>query len=88
MPFIEGQIDVVQEGRVRLVTEDGRTALFQLSPSASLEPQDLPALSIRRCRARISYAEFDTRGAALAHELTVAGGGFEGALPRYMRASR
>lgn len=44
MPRISGIITVVQEGRFRLSSDDGRSILFTLSSHAPLEPQDLPWL--------------------------------------------
>lgn len=38
-----GFITVVQEGRFRLATDDGRSLLFSLDAHARIEPQDLPA---------------------------------------------
>ncbi|WP_366552713.1 hypothetical protein [Aquibaculum sediminis] len=44
MPELVGRITLVQEGRFRLVSAQGRVMLFLLSPQASLEPQDLVPL--------------------------------------------
>ena len=43
-----GVVTVVQEGRFRLSSDDGRSLLFALDRHARLEPQDLPALLTRR----------------------------------------
>lgn len=48
-----GVVLLVQEGRVRLLSDDGRGRVFLLSPSAMIEPQDLARLPGRRVR--ISY---------------------------------
>ncbi|WP_207536988.1 hypothetical protein [Sabulicella rubraurantiaca] len=39
---------LVQEGRFRLLRDDGRGLTLALSPSAPIEPQDLPPLLHRR----------------------------------------
>ena len=44
MRSVRGVIDAVQEGRFRLVTEDGHVVPFVLSHKAGTEPQDLPQL--------------------------------------------
>ncbi|CUH11497.1 hypothetical protein JSE7799_00183 [Jannaschia seosinensis] len=53
-----GVITVVQEGRFRLSSDDGRSLLFALDRHAALEPQDLPALLTRR----VAVACTDTPG--------------------------
>lgn len=45
MRYEIGIITVVQEGRFRLSSDDGRSLLFTLDRHAPLEPQDLPALA-------------------------------------------
>lgn len=57
MRQVTGTLMVVQEGRFRLRTDDGRTLLFLLSPSANIEPQDLPTLYERGRRLQINYKE-------------------------------
>lgn len=39
---------LIQEGRFRLLRDDGRGLTLALSPSAKIEPQDLPPLLHRR----------------------------------------
>ena len=46
MPTTEGTILVVQEGRFRLLTDDGRGLVFLLASDAAPEPQDLPPLRV------------------------------------------
>jgi hypothetical protein len=50
MQTVSGTILLVQEGRFRLLTEDGRGLTFLLAHDAAIEPQDLPALTHRRVR--------------------------------------
>jgi hypothetical protein len=50
MREITGVVLLVQEGRLRLLTEDGRGRVFLLSPRAPVEPQDLASLPGRRVR--------------------------------------
>ena len=50
MPQVTGTVLLVQESRLRLLTEDGRGRVFLLAPEAPIEPQDLPALTGRRVR--------------------------------------
>lgn len=45
-----GVVLLVQEGRLRLLTEAGRGRVFLLSPSAAIEPQDLASLPGWRVR--------------------------------------
>lgn len=50
MPSATGTVLLVQEGRFRLLTEDGRGMMFLLAHDAPMEPQDLPPLTGRRVR--------------------------------------
>ena len=50
METAEGTVLIVQEGRLRLLREDGRALALALSPAAPIEAQDLPALLHRRVR--------------------------------------
>lgn len=52
MDEVTGRILLVQEGRFRLLRDDGAGQSFALAPGAGLEPQDLPALRNRRVRVR------------------------------------
>jgi hypothetical protein len=57
MHSVHGRVIAVQEGRFRLVADDGRVMPFVLSHKAAAEPQDLPPLVARTARVRVSYAE-------------------------------
>jgi hypothetical protein len=47
---VAGVVLLVQEGRLRLLTDDGRCRVFLLSHAAAIEPQDLALLPGRRVR--------------------------------------
>lgn len=85
MRAAEGIINVVQEGRFRLVADDGRSALFQLSAEAPLEPQDLETLVARRRRVQVLYSPMAGRGAGLAHDIVEPDGKGPLRLPDYFR---
>ena len=68
VPHISGIITVVQEGRFRLSSDDGRSILFTLASDASLEPQDLPPL-LAGPRVEVLYAEARGRKALTAHDI-------------------
>jgi hypothetical protein len=70
MQQIEGIVTVVQEGRFRLVTPDGRSKLFLLAPDADLEPQDLPALQRAQTPVVVHFTDADHILAGDAHRLT------------------
>ena len=57
MQTVRGKVITVQEGRFRLVTDDGRVMPFVLSHKAEAEPQDLPPLMAKMARVRVSYTE-------------------------------
>jgi hypothetical protein len=57
MHSVLGRVIAVQEGRFRLVADDGRVMPFVLSHKAAAEPQDLPLLVARTTRVRVSYTE-------------------------------
>ncbi len=67
MPTVEGTVLVVQESRVRVLTDDGRGLLFLLAHDAPLDPQDLPPLTHRRVR--VDYDESATLIAGVARDL-------------------
>ncbi|SEP72590.1 hypothetical protein SAMN05216548_101348 [Faunimonas pinastri] len=69
MREMTGIITVVQEGRFRLVADDGRSTLFVLSPSARLEPQDLTGLQQAERRVTVRYRDDRGRIAGLAHDI-------------------
>ena len=68
MARISGIITVVQEGRFRLSSDDGRSILFTLASGATLEAQDLPP-HIGGPRVEIDYGEGRGRKAMTAHRV-------------------
>ncbi len=62
-----GVITVVQEGRFRLSSDDGRSLLFVLDRHAAIEPQDLPALQMQRVT--VAYTTPQAREALAAHAI-------------------
>ncbi len=72
MRRMTGTIILVQEGRFRLRTPDGRSELFLLAPGAPVEPQDLPKLARRGTRLTVHYSTAPGRMAGLAHDLVEA----------------
>ena len=57
MRSIRGVVGAVQEGRFRLVADDGRVIPFILSHKAAAEPQDLPPLASNARRVRVEYTD-------------------------------
>ena len=72
MPRISGIISVVQEGRFRLSSDDGRSIPFTLASNSSVEPQDLPLL-LAGPRVQIGYSAADALNVLVAHKIDVAG---------------
>lgn len=72
MQHERGVMTVVQEGRFRLSSEDGRSLLFALHRHAATEPQDLPALLTRKVE--VAYTAPDARKALTAHAIRLADG--------------
>lgn len=70
---MSGIVTVVQEGRFRLATDDGRSILFTLDASATIEPQDLPDL-LARGRVGVAYSTPTGRKALVAHGIRMEGG--------------
>ena len=70
MQTMTGIITVVQEGRFRLVADDGKSTLFVLSHKAALEPQDLTGLQNAQKRVTVHYRQDSGRIAGLAHDIT------------------
>ncbi|SFH26630.1 hypothetical protein SAMN04488020_10911 [Palleronia marisminoris] len=68
MPRISGIISVVQEGRFRLSSDDGRSIPFTLASHATLEPQDLPSL-LAGPRVLVSYTAASSPNVFVAHEI-------------------
>jgi hypothetical protein len=64
-----GVITVVQEGRFRLVGDDGVAKQFVLSHSAPLEPQDLPPLQRGQARVAVRYDDSPHLVAGVAHDV-------------------
>jgi hypothetical protein len=64
-----GSVLVVQEGRFRLLTDDGRGMVFVLAHDAPIEPQDLPPLTHRRVR--VDYDDGPNLVAGVARDLVV-----------------
>lgn len=62
-----GTVLLIQEGRFRLLTDDGRGLAFTLSPAAPIEPQDLPPLLHRRVR--VDYEDAPGLLAGAAHRV-------------------
>jgi hypothetical protein len=72
MQRISGVVTVVQEGRFRMSTDDGRSILFTLHHGAEWEAQDLPSLQ-RSARVVVSCADAPGRAAMVAHAIRPAG---------------
>jgi hypothetical protein len=77
MHSVRGRIIGVQEGRFRLVADDGRVMPFVLSHKAAAEPQDLPPLMAKAVRVRVSYSESRHLIADVAQRLEIIGGEIE-----------
>jgi hypothetical protein len=71
MRSVRGFVSAVQEGRFRLVADDGRVMPFVLSHKASAEPQDLPPLAARAARVRVSYSDGPHLIANVAHRVDI-----------------
>lgn len=69
MPSATGTVLLVQEGRFRLLTEDGRGMMFLLAHDAPMEPQDLPSLTGRRVR--VDYKDAPKLVAGVARDLAL-----------------
>lgn len=65
-----GIITVAQEGRFLLAEAGGGMRLMVLSPSAGLEPQDLPALVERACVVEVRHRPSAGRRASVAQRIT------------------
>ncbi len=70
MRHVAGIVTVVQEGRFRLATDDGRSVLFTLAHDAAIEPQDLPDL-LGRGRVHVACSAASGRNAMVAHGVRV-----------------
>lgn len=69
METAEGILTLVQEGRFKLVTPEGRVLLFVLAHDAAIEAQDLPPLARAQTPVRVAYMRPDRLIAAVAHRL-------------------
>ncbi len=71
METADGIVTLVQEGRFKLVTEEGRVMHFMLTHDASIEPEDLPPLAQAQTPVRVAYTKPkpDHLIVALAHSL-------------------
>ena len=69
MPSVTGTVIVVQESRLRLLTEDGRGLVFLLAHDAPIEPQDLPPLA--GARVRLDYVPAEHLAAGVIKDLRV-----------------
>lgn len=68
-----GRISIVQEGRFRLNSDDGRSALFVLAHDAPLDAQDLADLARSSLRLTVHFREGPGRAFSVAHDLTKPG---------------
>ncbi|HSK41637.1 MAG TPA: hypothetical protein VK943_17860 [Arenibaculum sp.] len=71
--IIDGIVVQVQEGRFRLLGDDGRYRLFVLRHDAPMEPQDLAALQHRQAHVRVRYSAAQALIAGIAHEVSPTG---------------
>jgi len=71
MRSVQGVINLVQEGRFQLVTDQGRVLPFVLSHSAAAEPQDLPPLVRSAARVRVDYTDARHLIAGIAHRIVM-----------------
>lgn len=69
MPRVTGRILLVQESRIRLLTDEGRGLVLLLAPDAPIEPQDLPPLT--GARVRLDCAPTPGLMAGVIHDLVV-----------------
>jgi len=70
MKVATGRVLLVQEGRFRLLQDDGRALVLVLGTHAAIEPQDLPALLNRRVRVSWTQAPGLMAGEARDVEVT------------------
>ena len=71
MRSVRGFVTAVQEGRFRLVAEDGSVVPFVLSHRAAAEPQDLPQLQATGAWVRVAYTAAPNLIAAVAHRIDI-----------------
>ena len=66
---VTGYITVVQEGRFRFVTDDGRGLLLTLARDAGVTSSELQQLQKAHTRARIEYSGDSNTISGLAHKV-------------------
>jgi hypothetical protein len=71
MRSVRGFVTAVQEGRFRLVAEDGSVVPFVLSHRAAAEPQDLPRLQASGSCICVKYTTARHLIAAVAHRIDI-----------------
>lgn len=71
MPTVQGYITVVQEGRFRVVADDGRGLLLTLASNARAEPLDLERLEHAHARVTVDYSGEPNLASGTAHSVTV-----------------
>lgn len=71
MKIKRGLITVVQEGRFRLVGDDGVSMHFVLAHDAAIEPQDLGRLQLSGMPVAVHYQPSSRIVAAVAHDIEV-----------------
>jgi len=71
MRTMTGIITVAQEGRFRLMGDDGHPMQFTLSHDAELEPQDLGPLQKAQARITVHYDDSRSLIAGIAHRIDV-----------------
>ena len=71
MRSVCGHVTAVQEGRFRLLADDGSVRSFVLSHRAAAEPQDLPQLQTSGTRVRIAYSDAPHLIAAVAERIEI-----------------
>ena len=71
MRSVRGVITAVQEGRFRLVADDGRVLVFVLSHKSAAEPQDLQRLPHPATTVRVEYDDGSHLLAAIARRIEI-----------------
>ncbi len=70
--YVSGIVTVIQEGRFRVATDDGRSVLFTLAHGSPIEPQDLQRF-LAHGRVRVSCSAASGRNVLVAHGVCVEG---------------
>ena len=71
MRTMSGIITVAQEGRFRLIGDDGHPMQFVLSHDAEVEPQDLGPLQKAQARVTVHYDPSESLIAGIVHRIDV-----------------